>query len=174
MFLGDFKLTTAALTALMLLTCPTLNAYNAPLQDAPRALKQLLNNPILEAHFLEASRRHKLDPVLLASIAILESSLVLDAYNAKTQDHCMLQINTKTAKSLKLNTKRLKTDLAYCINAGAKVLSWFKRTYQTSEPYAWTCRYNTGTRLRPGKACFKYLKKLDKIQSAVKLEVPNV
>lgn len=70
------------------------------------------------------------------------------------------QININTAKSYKFDLNRLKTDLAYSVDSGAKVLSWFKKTYAKRESDTWYCRYNTGTaHMRKIKTnCEKYVK----------------
>lgn len=87
-----------------------------------------------------------------------ESSYVLNAISKqcgvldldKYEEACIYsdfgisQINYKTAKRYKLNLTALLTDLEYSINAGAKVLSWFYKTYAHKEKN-WFVRYNCGT-----------------------------
>lgn len=94
---------------------------------------------------------------LYTAILAQESMFQLDAFNIKTQDYGIAQINIKTIKAYKFDKHLLLTDLRYSIRAGAKVLSWFTR-YKSKESN-WACRYNVGTgslRDKKLKKCLKY------------------
>lgn len=60
-------------------------------------------------------------------------------------DFGMSMINYKTALSLKLDINRLTTDMEYSINAGAKILSGFKKRFERRDAY-WFLRYNCGNK----------------------------
>lgn len=59
-------------------------------------------------------------------------------------DYGIAQIYWKTIRSYGFNSRKLTTDLDYSLDAGAKVLSWFYKTYGKRERYWWV-RYNVGT-----------------------------
>ncbi len=95
----------------------------------------------------KASVKHKIHPRLYTAILMQESGYKLDAKNCgpeKCTDFGIAQIYYKTAKRYNFDIQKLLTDLEYSVNAGAKVLAWFRKTYASSEKY-WWCRYNTGT-----------------------------
>jgi hypothetical protein len=56
----------------------------------------------------------------------------------------MMQINDRTIKRFGFDQERLMTDLPYCVDAGAKVLSELKHRYGKREQDYWT-RYNAVT-----------------------------
>ena len=100
---------------------------------------------------------------LYTAILAQESMFQLDAFNYKTQDYGIAQINIKTIKAYKFDKHLLLTDLKYSIRAGAKVLSWFSR-YKSRESH-WFCRYNVGTaslRDKKLKKCLKYSSLVDR------------
>lgn len=105
-----------------------------------------------------------------------ESSYVLDAKNCLTgirqpdnlsiekvcSDFGISQIYYKTVKSYEFEVDRLLNDLEYSVNAGAKVLAWFKKTYSHKE-HNWWVRYNCGT--KPSverKTCQKYFERVSR------------
>ena len=78
------------------------------------------------------------------------------------QDFGMSQINYKTAKQYNMNIWFLLTQADYSIDAGAKVLSWFKRRYEKRNPKFWFVRYNCGTRSSIDRPTCNAYKKLVK------------
>lgn len=78
-------------------------------------------------------------------------------------DFGIAQIHYKTVERYRFSTIKLIMDLDYAVDAGAKVLSWFKR-YKKKEPNTWFCRYNVGTRPfhKIKTNCFKYLNKINR------------
>jgi len=62
-------------------------------------------------------------------------------------DFGISQIYYKTARRYKLDIHLLTTDLQYSIEAGAKVLSGFKKRYSKRETDWWT-RYNASSRVK--------------------------
>jgi hypothetical protein len=70
------------------------------------------------------------------------------------------QINYKTIQSYDFTVYQLLNDLEYAVNAGAEVLSWFKKKYSRKEPKNWYCRYNVGTAKysKIKKSCLKYVR----------------
>jgi hypothetical protein len=64
----------------------------------------------------------------------------------KSQEICtdigMSQIHINTIHAYQFDVHRLSTDIEYSIEAGAKVLSFFKKQYSKSEKNWWS-RYNT-------------------------------
>ncbi len=96
---------------------------------------------------------------LFVALVDLESNFQVGAYNARTRDYGLTQINAYNIKALNLDAARLLTDPEYNLRAGAQILAWFQKTYAHREP-EWFCRFNVGTgRLGPKrtKLCFKYV-----------------
>ena len=70
-------------------------------------------------------------------------------------DYGIAQVNNYSINKLNLDRIRLLYDLEYSIDIGARILSWFYKTYSDSEPTDWWSRYNCGT--GPiDKVCLKY------------------
>lgn len=61
------------------------------------------------------------------------------------QDFGMSQINYSNVIAYKFDVDKLLFDDEYSINAGAKVLKWFKDRYEKKNPKYWWVRYNCGT-----------------------------
>ena len=115
----------------------------------------------------DAASRHGLNVDLYLKIVTIESSLRPGAYNARTKDIGLSQVNLKTAKAFGFNVKRLKQDYKYNLNAGAIILADFKRRYKARNPDLWPCRYNVGSgRLQGPKleACRRYMSRLEAVQ----------
>lgn len=111
----------------------------------------------LASHIEAACIEFNIPCELYTAILAQESMFQLDAFNVKTQDYGIAQINIKTIKAYKFDKHLLLTDLRYSVRAGAKVLSWFTR-YKSKESN-WACRYNVGTgslRDKKLKKCLKY------------------
>jgi hypothetical protein len=109
----------------------------------------------LSNHFHKIAKKYSLNPNLVISIAFQESSFKLDTvrkiiglvYNEEKQnfkelrvgsDFCMMQINTKNIRKMKLNVKKLLSDPAYCIEAGAKILATYKTLHSKKDKKWWT------------------------------------
>ena len=109
----------------------------------------------LSNHFHKISKKYKLDANLLISIAFQESSFKLNTvrkilgliYDDDTEtfkemrlgsDFCMMQINTKNIRKMKLNVKKLLNNSAYCIEAGAKILASYKVLHSKKDKTWWT------------------------------------
>lgn len=126
--------------------------YKAP----PQTLKQII---------IKAAKRHGIEPSLYLAIVKVESNFQVDAYNLKTADYGLSQVNRKTAKRYRLDLVRLLKDPAYNANAGALILADFKRMYKHKEPKTWMCRYNVGSGAMSGtkaEKCIVYLNKVFK------------
>lgn len=119
------------------------------------------------------SEKYGIPAKLYTAILMQESSYRLSAVNkkcaanvriplkaCKIQDLGISQINVRTIASYDLDSNKLREDLKYSVEAGAKVLAWFHKTYSKREPKTWFCRYNTGTaalsKIKP--ACDRYIK----------------
>jgi len=105
------------------------------------------------------AKKYNLDPILLSAIFRQESNYRLSAKRCERRrclDFGISQIYKRTAKAYKFDLKKLTTDLKYSIEAGAIVLSDFKKRYGKREKYYWV-RYNCGTkRSIRRKTCNKY------------------
>ena len=86
------------------------------------------------------SIRAGVDPRLIAAILMQESNYKLDAVNKYSADYGIAQINKQTMRKLKLNKKRLLSDLDYSVSAGVQVLASFKK-YSTKD-FKWWGRYH--------------------------------
>lgn len=138
---------------------------------ARTTLEQILNNkPGINIQYAqkiaEACDRyadvHKVPANVLASIAMVESSYILNAVNSKSKDYGLMQINTFNIKAYKFSVYKLRTNIDYSVEAGAIVFKWFYKTYPTLEEAV--KRYNAGTakRATKWKGPVKYWKKVQK------------
>lgn len=76
-------------------------------------------------------------------------------------DYGIAQIHYKTIKLYQFSVELLLTDLEYSLEAGAKVLKYFKNRYSKREPDAWWRRYNCGTRANVNRqTCLDYAEKV--------------
>lgn len=116
--------------------------HNKPVIDRSYAKR-------LAQEFNEAADKYKVPANVLAAIAMTESSYILDAVNAKSDDYGLMQINKFNIKAYKFDKQRLLEDLEYSIDAGAKVFQWFYRRWKLEEAVK---RYNCGTR----KSCVNW------------------
>lgn len=114
----------------------------------------------LKAIVIAAAEKYNVDAVLFVAIVQQESNFETKAYNPKSQDYGLAQINYKTARAYGLNTHRLLHDSKYNAEAGARILADIQNRYGYKEPQTWFCRYNVGSgRLIGTKAarCIKYV-----------------
>jgi soluble lytic murein transglycosylase-like protein len=110
----------------------------------------------LRAQARTIASQHDLDPELFVALIEVESQFKVGAFNARTRDYGLTQINEYNVKALNLDRRRLLTDPAYNLNAGATVLKYFKRRYAHKEKL-WYARYNCGTFTGTFKSkCVKY------------------
>lgn len=113
-------------------------------------------------------RKHKIDCEIFTAILAQESRFKTNAYNKKTQDYGIAQINIKTIRVHKWDSKKLTSDVEYSIDKGAEVLAWFHKRY-SHEPY-WYCRYNNGTAPMSSARltkCMKYVSNVNKFMRKV-------
>jgi soluble lytic murein transglycosylase-like protein len=75
-------------------------------------------------------------------------------------DFGIAQINHKTVKRYKFNLNKLTTDLEYSVEAGAVVLSDFKKKYGKDKE--WYLRYNCGVGATDREVCQSYKKMVKK------------
>ena len=103
--------------------------------DYAMELSNLINKAALELG---------INPNKYAAILAQESMYKLNIQNnkKKCKDYGISQINCETVEGYKFDKKRLLTDLAYSVQAGAIVLADFKKSYEKKEPDYWT-RYNS-------------------------------
>jgi hypothetical protein len=102
-------------------------------------------------------------PSLYAAILMQESAYRLDVKGCGDHgcDHGIAQIYDKTAEAYGFDKARLRSDLAYSVDAGAEVLAWFYDTYRHREPRRWWVRYNCGTRKKINRTtCNEYERKV--------------
>ncbi len=117
---------------------------------SPRAVPAKLLAPAI----LRASLKYGLDYHLLTSVVLLESRGIEKAYNRRTKDYGVGQINIHTANSLGLTMTCL-MNYNCNLDATAKILS--------SISDGNICRYNVGTGKLIGKllkTCHSYERKL--------------
>lgn len=115
-----------------------------------------INAKYLAPAILKEAKYFNEDPILIAQIIIIESKGRSDAFNAKTLDYGIMQINLKTAAAMHLDTACL-LDWRCNLRAGVQILSKMDMA----------CRYNVGTGYLKGKKlenCLKYADKLATIK----------
>lgn len=107
---------------------------------------------------MSAAVRHKVDPILVTQILLVESAGVPGAYNKDTKDHGLMQINEHTRVAYGISNWCAKQwqcniDSATRILADMQRLRGFK-----------SCVYNGGPKFRLPQyetPCLQYQKKLD-------------
>ncbi len=117
----------------------------------------------LKAQASAIAIEYSLDPTLFVALVELESNFQVGAYNSRTMDYGLTQVNAYNVRAMGLDADRLLTDPQYNLRAGAQILAWFKRVYAPREPL-WFCRYNVGTGPMGPKRqsnCLKYVKLLN-------------
>lgn len=145
----------------LLISGPLLysNVLNLGL-DGPIPVFTRPSKYLILKHAQGAALRHGLNTDLYLAILKAESSLRPEAFNKKSHDIGLAQINRHTAKAHGLNINRLKHDYIYNLNSGALILADFKRRHSGQDGPLWPCRYNVGSGRLEGpklERCLKYL-----------------
>jgi soluble lytic murein transglycosylase-like protein len=83
---------------------------------------------------MRLSCKYNVDPMIVTRVMLLESRGDASAYNAKTHDHGLMQLNDKTIARYGFDKERV-YDWEYNLEAGVIILSRYKRL----------CIYNVGT-----------------------------
>lgn len=99
---------------------------------------------------IEMSKKYDIPSNIYTAILMQESAYKINAKNCKNNkcyDYGISQINIMNVKHYKLSIKRLTSDLRYSIEAGAMILSYFKKHYGHKEKDWWT-RYNAGNPIK--------------------------
>jgi len=109
---------------------------------------------MLSETIVKKSKKHGIQPKVLAAMLMQESSYKISAKNIRcgismttgerdcvAVDFGIGQINHKTIKNFKFDQKKLLSDLTYSVEAAAIVLADFKRMYGSKDKTYWT-RYN--------------------------------
>ena len=164
---------------------PVTKRHACFLPKNPLCQKILTLNPNLDKDyalnlsnaFHRVAKKFQIPKDLLVSIAKQESNFRLDAVRevsglildedgykqAKVgSDFCMMQINALNILRMKFDAKKLTEDVTYCLEAGAKILTWAKK-YKDKDPEWWT-RYNAVSdihRQTYKKHVLKHWRKLD-------------
>ncbi len=110
----------------------------------------------LATAIMKEARYFNEDPLMLTKLILIESKGLSMAYNAKTQDFGILQINIKTAASLHLDSACL-LDWKCNLHMGTSI--WHNlHKYQDFRP----CMYNTGYKgaKKYPKTCQQYEQRL--------------
>ena len=113
--------------------------------------------PVLASAIIVAAAKHGVDPTLLARIVVVESGGKADAFNASSDDHGLVQINSGTAALYNISTSCLK-DWKCNLDASARILKDL-----LAMKGATACVYNLGPKgrfKRYQKACENYETKL--------------
>lgn len=113
--------------------------------------------PVLAPAIVQTAAKYDVDAKMLARIVVVESGGRADAFNASSDDHGLVQINSKTAALYAIKPSCLK-DWKCNLDASALILSDLMRMKG-----ARYCFYNLGPRGRLEKyrsACERYETKL--------------
>jgi soluble lytic murein transglycosylase-like protein len=126
-----------------------------------------VSSPCIHDIIISKSRKHNIDYKMVLAIFQVESNLDIKAYNKRTKDYGIAQINIRNIKKLNLNAKKLITDPEYSVEEGIKLLNFFKDKYETKLGHKWIAKYNCGMRNRceNTKKSKIYIKKVYKIIS---------
>jgi len=132
------------------------------------------------------SKIYKLNPFLIASIARQESGITLGRVRefedkeitlneygkfvryVEVTDFCMMQINERNVKLLKLDPNKLLINADYCIHEGVKILHGFKHL-KDRDPF-WYSRYNALN----AEARKEYEKLIMSHYNKIVSEIPNL
>lgn len=108
-----------------------------------------------------AADMYKVPANVLAAICRVESSYILGAVNKRSNDYGLMQVNMFNIKAYKLDRHKLTTDMAYAVQNGAMIFSWFYRRYSLDHSIQ---RYNggTGAGVVEWKSTLKYLRLVKK------------
>lgn len=109
----------------------------------PKQRRRAPPAPKLAKHLLNIKYLYGLKPELMLSIIAHESGFNPRAYNKRTKDYGLMQINIKTAQAYEINNECI-LDWECSLLAGARILYDFKRHYFKKEKH-WYVRYNIGT-----------------------------
>lgn len=124
----------------------------------------------LATAIVSESARWNVDPILVTSIIVVESGGRPGAFNAKSRDYGLMQINHKTATAMGINTECL-MNWQCNLKSGIKIVTMLQK-HKSFEP----CMYNTGaagSKRNNGKNCLHYQQKLDKIMLHSELLAKN-
>jgi len=104
------------------------------------------------------SKKYNIDSRIYTAILAQESGYNLAAKNCVSgyaagtgeivkicADIGISQLNYRNIEKLKLDVDRLQVDLEYSVEAGANILSNFKKRYSKKEPVSYWSRYNSST-----------------------------
>lgn len=130
---------------------PKANQIDAVSQVYKQILKNTKLDPpydpmVLAKLIVSASKRFNIDPLLYSAIIMTESGYKINAYNSKTKDYGIAQINERNIAYYGFSKHKLMTNYRYSIRAGAIILSWFSHRYKQIEAKRWYCRYNVGVK----------------------------
>lgn len=104
------------------------------------------------------SKKYDIPADIFCAIIAQESKYKLDTVNTITGiykgqetkveiDFGLTQINWRNVKRHKFNTKKLKSDVKYSLNAGAFMLAQFKKSHGKKESNWWS-RYYSGNKIK--------------------------
>lgn len=105
------------------------------------------------------SKAFDVDPILVTQIMLTESKGDPNAFNPKSHDYGLMQINKHTAKAMSFNTRCLQ-NWECNLKAGIRVISVLQQ-YKRYRP----CMYNVGPNVkRKHNTCLTYERKLASIK----------
>jgi hypothetical protein len=117
-----------------------MEVYNQILKNKPSMDKKTAK--LISHHIQMVYIKYKIPRRIYTAILMQESKYDLKAFNKKSKDYGISQINEKTIKAFGFDKSRLTTDLKYSIEAGAIVLADFQKRYEKKEA-TWFTRYNS-------------------------------
>lgn len=132
--------------------------------------------------FSKIAKQYQLPSNLLVSIAFQESTFKHNAIRKVSgfvfdkdsneykkvsvgSDFCMMQIHISNIKKMNLSVDKLLKNPKYCIEAGAKVLSRYKKLYKESDKNWWT-HYNAKSKAKQEIYFNKVSRHLNKINKS--------
>lgn len=116
-------------------------------------------DPSLAPKIMVAAHKHGVSSRLLASIVAVESKFQPRAYNRRSKDYGLGQINIKSLFA-RGRSPNLVYNIEYNLDLSALILAEKQKRFATRE-LNWYCRYNVGTGKMRGKVltnCEKYAK----------------
>lgn len=138
----------------------------------------------LSNHFHQNAMKYNVPAKVLVAIAFQESAFKQDTVRKVRgytfdevfgykevrigADFCMMQINIKNIRKMELDVEQLLQDPKYCIEAGARVLSIYKKKYSDKDPM-WWAYYNATSKYKREVYHTMVTRHLTKITKTVKI-----
>lgn len=98
----------------------------------------------LATDIVKVCEQQRINCQIFTAVLAQESMFRTSAFNHRTLDYGIGQVNIRNIASLKLDKHRLLNDRVYSLTAAAQIFGYFQRRYGAKEAL-WYCRFNVGS-----------------------------